>query len=251
MAERARGRVRVEAAPKRVRLLFGGEWVVDTVRALYVWERPMYPTYYLPAADVRTDLLAPTGGTKRSPSRGTAELHTLEAGGREAVDAVQWFRESPLDGLAGHMRFDWDAMDGWFEEDEEVYVHPRDPYSRVDVLQSSRHVVVEVDGVVVGDSRAPRLLFETGLPTRHYLPKTDVRMDLLEPTATRTRCPYKGTACYYDVRIGGTVHPDLAWWYQHPTAESAKIAGYVSFYDEKVDVTVDGVRRDRPRSPFS
>lgn len=247
----SRGRVRVEAAPRRVRVLFGGEYVADTRRALYVWERPYYPTYYLPLDDVRAELLTATGETHRSPSRGEAALHTVTAGGREAVGAAAVFETAKIPELAGHVRFDFDAMDAWFEEDEEIFVHPKDPYKRVDILASSRHVRVEVDGVTVAESTRPHLLFETGLPTRHYLPKTDVRMDLLTPTDTHTRCPYKGTASYYAVRAGDTTHPDLAWWYPHPTLESAKIAGLVAFYDEKVDVYLDGELQDRPRTPFS
>jgi uncharacterized protein (DUF427 family) len=246
-----RGRVRVEPSPRRVRVYLGGEAIADTTRALYVWERPYYPTYYLPAADVRTEALEPTGGVDRSPSRGDAHLHTVRAGGEEAVDAALWYRESPIAELDDHIRFDWDAMDAWFEEDEEVYVHPRNPYTRVDVLQSSRHVQVVVDGVTVADSSRPRVLFETGLPTRYYLPKTDVRMDLLIASDTETRCPYKGTARYYSVEANGEVYEDLVWWYRHPTPESLAIAGLVCFYDEKVDVYVDGELQERPRTPFS
>ncbi|HUG85715.1 MAG TPA: DUF427 domain-containing protein [Euzebya sp.] len=251
MATSSRGRVRVEESPRRVRVLLGGVFIADSTRAKYVWERPYYPTYYLPQDDVRTDLLVPTGERRRSPSRGDADLHTITAGGTEATAAAAWLTESPIEGLAGHIRLDFDAMDGWFEEDEQIYVHPRDPYSRVDVLQSSRRVRVDVDGTTVADSRQPRLLFETGLPTRYYLPKTDVRMDLLSPSTTTSRCPYKGTAEYYDVVIDGTSHPDLVWWYRYPTAESAAIAGYVCFYNEKVDLFVDGEALQRPGTPFS
>ncbi len=142
-------------------------------------------------------------------------------------------------------------MDAWFEEDEQVYVHPRDPYTRVDILQSTRHVRVVVDGVTVADSHSPTLLFETGLPVRYYLPKTDVRLDLLTATETETACPYKGTANYYALTVGDTTYDDFIWWYQHPTAESQKIAGLVCFYNEKVDIYVDGELQERPRTPFS
>ena len=142
-------------------------------------------------------------------------------------------------------------MDAWFEEDEQIYVHPRSPYTRVDVLRSSRHVEVEVDGVKVADSVRPVLLFETGLPVRYYLPKTDVRLDLLTATETTSQCPYKGTAEYYTLTIDGTAHDDLVWWYRHPAHESAGIAGLVAFYNEKVDLIVDGERLERPRTHFS
>jgi uncharacterized protein (DUF427 family) len=249
MAER--GRVRVESSAKRVRVFLGGVAVADTTEPRLVWEKPYYPTYYLPEGDVRTDLLVDTGETHHTPSRGDARVFTVKVGDREAPSAARWYAESPIADLAGMIRFDWDAMDAWFEEDEEVYVHPRDPYTRVDVLQSSRHVRVEVDGVTVAESHQPRLLFETGLPTRYYVPKTHVRMDLLTPTASTTQCPYKGTAQYYAVNVNGTTHDDVVWWYQHPTLESATLAGYVSFYNERVDLYVDGVLQERPRTPFS
>ena len=153
--------------------------------------------------------------------------------------------------LRGLVRFDWEAMDAWFEEDEEVYVHPRDPYSRVDILPSSRHVEVVVNDVKVADSHQPRLLFETGLPTRYYLPQVDVRLDLLRPSETTSRCPYKGTANYWSVEAGDQVVEDLAWVYRTPVQESVRIAGLACFYNEKVDLYVDGVLEERPHTKFS
>jgi uncharacterized protein (DUF427 family) len=251
MARRDGDRVRVEPSAKRVRVMFGGETVADTGRARLVWEKPHYPIYYLPAEDVRADVLVATGATDHSPARGDAEVHTVRVGDREATAAALWYHRSPVAELEGTIRLRWDAMDAWFEEDEEVFVHPRDPYTRVDILQSSRHVRVEVDGLTVADSRQPRILFETGLPPRYYLPKTDVRMDLLIPTEHHTACPYKGTASYYSLEVDGTTHDNAVWWYRHPTLESAKIAGYVCFYNERVDLFVDGQLQDRPRTPFS
>ena len=134
-------------------------------------------------------------------------------------------------------------MDAWFEEDEQVFTHPRDPYTRVDILASSRHVRIEVDGVTIAESSKPTLLFETGLPVRYYLPQTHVRMDLLTPTETVTHCPYKGEAGYWSLRVGDDIRADVAWSYRTPLLESQKIAGLVSFYTEKVDLYVDGVRQ--------
>ncbi|MFG1695528.1 DUF427 domain-containing protein [Nonomuraea sp. NPDC049309] len=247
MDAKSRGRVRVERTAKRVRTYLGGRVVADTTSALLVWEVPYYPTYYFPQADVEESALKPTGATRHSPSRGDAVIYDVVSGASEAKDAALVYPDSPLEEIRGHVRFEWDAMDAWFEEDEEVFFHPRDPYTRVDILSSSRHVRIEVDGVTVADSRSPRLLFETGLPTRYYLPKTDVRLDLLEPTGTVTHCPYKGTAEYWSVN--GT--KDLAWSYRTPLPESEKIAGLIAFYDEKVDVYVDGVRQDRPKTKFA
>jgi uncharacterized protein (DUF427 family) len=241
----------VEPAFKRVRTYLGGELVADTTRPLLVWEVPYYPAYYVPAQDVRSDVLAATATTSRSPSRGTAQHFTVSAGGKEAVDAAWTYPDSPIEELRDTIRFEWNAMDAWFEEDEEVYVHPRDPYSRVDTLHSSRHVQVAIDGVVLADSVKPVLLFETGLPARYYLPQVDVRMDLLVPTETATACPYKGTARYWSYHAGSTAAKDVAWSYPTPLAESLKVAGLVAFYNERVDLTIDGVPQERPRTPFS
>jgi uncharacterized protein (DUF427 family) len=251
VATKQRGRVRVEDGQKRIRVYLGGEVVADSRRTKLVWEKPYYPVYYFPEADVRSDLLVDTGETHRSPSRGTATISTVKAGGAEAPDAARVWRAANIEGIADHVSFVWNAMDAWFEEDEEVFVHARDPYTRVDILQSSRHIEVEVDGVKVADSHQPRLLFETGLPVRYYLPKTDVRLDLLTPTETRTDCPYKGTASYWSVDAAGTIHRDIVWGYQAPTLESIQISGYLSFYNEKVDIYVDGELQDRPRTIFS
>jgi uncharacterized protein (DUF427 family) len=233
----------VEPGLKRVRAYLGGELVVDTIRPLLVWEGPHYPQYYLPIAD--THGLVPTTTTTHSPSRGDAVHYTVKAGGKEAVDAAWQYPESPMEEIRDRVRFDWKAMDGWFEEDEEVFLHPRDPYTRVDILPSSRHVRVSIDGELVAESQHPWLLFETGLPVRYYLPKVDVRMDLLTPTDTQTQCPYKGTARYWSVRAGGKTHEDVLWSYPNPLPESIRIGGLVSFYNEHVDIEVDGVVQDR------
>ncbi|MGI5291824.1 DUF427 domain-containing protein [Nonomuraea polychroma] len=242
-----RGRVRVERTAKRVRTYLGGRVVADTTSALLVWEVPYYPTYYFPLADVDEAALKATGATKHSPSRGDAVVYTVTSGTAEAVDAALAYPESPLEEIRGHVRFEWDAMDAWFEEDEQVYFHPRDPYTRVDILPSSRHVRVEVDGVTVADSRHARILFETGLPARYYLPKPDVRLDLLEHTDTVTHCPYKGTAEYWSVNG----KKDLAWSYRTPLPESERVAGLIAFYNEKLDIYVDGELQEQPKTKFS
>jgi len=247
----ARGRVRVELGAKRVRAYLGGEAVADTTRPLLVWEVPYYPTYYFPIADVRTELLEADGGVSHSPSRGDGATLTVRAGGKEAPGAAVRYEDSPIAALRDTIRLDWNAMDAWFEEDEEVFTHARDPYTRVEILPSSRHVRVELDGVTIADSTSPMLLFETGLPARYYLPKTHLRMDLLEPTRKVSHCPYKGQAEWWSVRIGETVHEDLAWSYRTPLPESERVAGLVAFYDERVDIYVDGVLQERPHTKFS
>ena len=174
----------------------------------------------------------------------------MKVAGADA-DGAACYPGSPIEARMDLVRLDWNSMTEWFEEDEPVYVHPRDPYKRVDILASSRHIQVEVDGVTVADSRQPRILFETGLPPRYYLPLTDVRMDLLRPTDTQTRCPYKGTASYWSVDTGQAVHTDVVWIYRTPLPESQKVAGLACFYNEKVDIVLDGERQERPRTPFS
>lgn len=251
MADEAPVTVRVEDGQKRVRALLGGEVVADTIHPKLVWEVASYPAYYFPLDDVRTELLTPLDEIDRSPSRGTATLYDVKGGTRTARAAARRYGDSPIEELRDLVRFDWDAMDAWFEEDEEVHVHPRDPYTRVDILRSSRHVEVFVAGQKVADSHHPTLLFETGLPVRYYLPELDVRMDLLTPTDTHTRCPYKGTAEYWSVTAGGERHDDLVWSYPAPIPESQKIIGLLAFYDERVDLVVDGEPQERPRTEFS
>jgi uncharacterized protein (DUF427 family) len=234
----------VEPSPKRVRAHLGGEVVLDSTAALLVWEVPHFPQYYVPLDDVRAEL-EPVEGVAQGP-HGEVR-YTVRIGDREAADAAWRYAEHPNEQIRDAVRIDWRAMDAWFEEDEEVFVHPKDPYKRVEILPSSRHVRVIVDGTVVAESRRPWLLFETGLPTRYYLPKADVRMDLLSTTETSTSCPYKGDASYWTVGE----QADIAWSYKSPTQESIRIAGLVSFYNEKIDIEVDGVLQERPLSPFS
>lgn len=245
-ASKARGRVRVERGTKQIRAYLAGELIAETTDPLLVWERPYYPTYYFPASDVRPELLEADGGVDHSPGRGDGRTFTVRAGGKEVPRAALRYEESPVEELRDAIRLEWDAMDAWFEEDEQLLTHPRDPYTRVDILPSSRHVRVEVEGVTVAESTKPTLLFETGLPVRYYMPKTHVRMDLLTPTDTVTHCPYKGEAEYWSVQMDDTVFRDLAWPYRAPLPESQRIAGLIGFYNEKVDLFVDGVRQERP-----
>ena len=246
-----RGQIRTEQGAKRVRAYLGGEVVADTIHPVLVWEIPYYPAYYFPVADVRTDLLERDEGISHSPSRGDGTTYTITAGGKRAPGAAVRYERSPIAELRDLIRLDWKAMDAWFEEDEEVFTHPRDPHTRVDILPSSRHVRVEIDGVTVAESSSPRLLFETGLPVRYYLPKTHVRLDLLSHTDKVTHCPYKGQAEYWSVAAGDTVHEDIAWSYAAPLPESQRIAGLIAFYNEKADIYVDGVLQERPRTKFS
>jgi uncharacterized protein (DUF427 family) len=249
MAEVARG-IKIEPSPKRVRTYLAGQLVADTLHPVLVWEGPHFPAYYFPAADITAELI-PNGRTEHSASRGDAQLLDVKVATATAVDAALRYPDSPLEKLRGLVRLEWDSMSEWLEEDELVYTHPRDPYHRVDILASSRRVRVEIDGVTVADSRQPRILFETGLPARYYLPLTDVRIDLLRPSEAASHCPYKGAASYWSVDTGQAEHRDIMWMYRFPLPESQKIAGLACFYNEKVDIYLDGERQERPRTHFS
>jgi uncharacterized protein (DUF427 family) len=245
--------VAVLPCPRRIRAVVGGETIVDSTRALYLFERDHLPVYYFPESDVRMERFEPSARTTSCPRKGQASYWTLRVGDR-VVEDVMWGYDEPLDSIpeiAGHRALYWARVDHWYEEDDEVFVHARDPFSRVDVLSSSRHVRIEVDGTTVAESRRPWLLFETGLPTRCYLPPADVHMHLLRPSDTVTACPYKGRASYYSVAVGDELRPDLAWTYTFPIPEQPRIAGLIAFFDEKVDVWVDGERQERPVSAWS
>ena len=182
--------------------MLDGKVVFDTTHAVYLWEWTHYPQYYIPLADVRTDAL---------PS--SVPVHTS-------------------DRLTDMVKFDWAALDAWFEEDEEIFVHPRDPYTRVDALRSTRRVRIELEGAVLADSASPVMVFETGLPPRYYVNRTEIDFTRLEPSDTVTACPYKGkTSGYWSVRLGDAVYPDLAWTYDFPTRQLLPIAGLIAFYN--------------------
>src|SRR3954447_24263295 len=244
---------RIEPAPRRVRATLGGRTVFDTTRARYVWEIPFYPQYYVPLEDVDARLLVDEGREQRV-RRGTARRHGLRVGAEERPGSVRVFGADALPGIAGTARFDWAALDAWYEEDEQVFVHPRNPYVRVDALRSHRHVRVLLDGRLLADTATPVLLFETGLPTRYYIDRTDVALAELRRSETVTACPYKGvTSDYWSLRVdGNTAKPyeDIAWSYTFPTPQLMPIAGLVAFYNEKVDIEVDGLVLPRAHTRF-
>ena len=245
--------VRVEPTLKRVRARLGGETVVDSRRALILFEKGHLPVYYFPLDDVRDDRLEPSDKHTTCPRKGEASYYSIRVGDRLAQDAV-WRYPEPIEGcpdISEHVAIYWDAMDSWWEEDDQVFRHARDPYHRVDVLRSSRHVRVEVDGETLAETHRPLLLIETGLPPRWYVPRADVRLDLLRPTQTRTTCPYKGEASYFSALVGDTEHRNLAWSYEAPIPECPKIEQAICFFNERVDLVVDGERHERPRTQWS
>jgi len=241
----------VEPVPRRIRAVLDGRVVLDTTEARYVWEWPYYPQYYVPLADIAPDVLVDEDHDEHL-RRGTARRFGLRAADGVTPGVAHHYVSSDIEEIVGTVRLDWAALDAWFEEDEEVFVHPRNPYTRVDALRSDREVVVELGGVELARSTRPVLVFETGLPTRYYLDRLDVDFSHLVPSDTVTACPYKGTtSAYWSVEVDGTRHDDLAWAYDFPTRQLLPIAGLVAFYNEKVDLTVDGVRLERPATKFS
>ncbi len=241
----------VEPVPRRVRAVLGGETIVDTTRALYVWEWSNYPQYYIPTTDVVEGVLVDEGVSQHSP-RGDTALHGIRVGDLHRRHAAKVLGTSTVAGLDHTVRFEWSALDAWFEEDEQVFVHPRNPYTRVDALRSTRSVRIELDRVVLAESSSPVLVFETGLPTRYYLDRLDVDYAHLVTSDTVTACPYKGTTSgYWTAHIGDATYPDIAWTYDFPTRELLPIAGLIAFYNEKVDTFVDGRRLERPETHFS
>jgi uncharacterized protein (DUF427 family) len=246
---------RVEPTPRWVRVRAGDVPIADSRRALLLsWFGPgKLPTYCFPSDDVDGALLRPTPGA--APGPGGAEVHDVVGpdGAVLAAAAALRFGAPPeeIAGVAGHWTFSWDAGLTWLEEALEVHVHARDPRHRVDAVPSERHVRIELDGVVVAESRRPLAVFETDLPTRWYLRADDVRSELLVATDTVTRCPFKGTARYWSVRIGDAQHRDVVWSYPDPILEAPRLAGLLAFFDEHVDVVLDGVRQERPVTPWS
>jgi uncharacterized protein (DUF427 family) len=252
--------VHVVPSPRKVRCVFAGETIAESTHVIVlraVGKRRAIPIYYFPLEDVRMDLLTANGEVKQDDHIGEMSYYDLAADGRTA-EAAAWmygephntaegFEAGDAPDLRGYVAFAWNKLDAWFEEDEEVFFHARDPYKRVDCLPSSRHIKVSIAGEVVADTTRPVLLFETGLITRYYIPKADVRQEFLRPTDKVTRCPYKGRAAYYSVAIGDQVFEDIAWWYPTATPECVKVAGgYIAFYDENCDVEIDGVLQERP-----
>jgi len=245
--------VRFEPARRRVRVYLNGEVLADTENAMLLWEWHRPPYYYFPLEDVRTEFLEKSDKTSRRPSIGEAQYWHVQVGDRREQNAAWSYAETRPEApdLNGYIAFKFHVMDAWFEEDDEIYVHPKDPYVRVDALTSSRHVRVEVEGEIVAETDRPVLLYETGLITRYYIPKIDVRQDLLASSETHTSCPYKGMASYYSLKIGGELREDLVWYYPQPFAEVAKIQNLLCFYNEKVDIYVDGELQERPKSVFA
>ena len=241
----------LEPTPKRVRVVVGGETIADSRRALMLHESGLQPTYYFPPEDVRSEFLEPSDRHTRCPKKGEASYWTIHAGD-SVVDAGAWYYPDPLpgaEGLRDLVAFYWHRMDHWYEEGEEVSVHARDPYHRVDVLSTDRVIRVSLNGSLLAETNRALALFESNLPTRWYIPREDV-VASLEDSDTVTHCPYKGAASYYSI-AGVEGGNDLIWYYAEPRAEVGRIAGLLCFFNEKVDIELDGSSQERPESPWS
>lgn len=245
-------RVITELCCKRIRVEFNGEIIADTTRALYLFEPPITPVYYVPLDDVRADVLERTDHSTHCPFKGDAVYWDVVVGDRRAENAV-WSYPAPIDAvpeLAGYAAFYWNRMDRWFEEDQEIFVHARDPHVRLDILPSSRKVEISLNGEMLATSSRALFLFETGLPVRYYLPREDVTADL-SASDRSSACPYKGVASYWHVTAGGAQIDDLVWTYREPVPEAAAIRDHLCFYNEKVDIALDGVAQERPVTKWS
>ena len=264
------GGLRYEPMPWRVRAELGGQTVLDSTAATLIWEpQRVVPQYAVPISDIAAELVeaGPDDGDRRgggpesldgravpTPATGFA-VHSTEGtpltvrlGDVERPGAA--FRPTDPD-LAHLAVLDFAAFDVWREEDQPIISHPRDPYHRVDVRRSSRHVRVELDGRVLADSTRPSVVFETSLPVRHYLPEEDIDTAVLQPSDTVTACAYKGVAAYRSLALPDRTEPDLVWTYAAPLPDAAALTGLFCFFSERVDVIVDGVRGGRPDTPWS
>ncbi len=242
--------LRFEPSPKWVRARVGSAMLADSRAARLVWEpNRVVPVYAFPQEDMRMDLLRPSDRPDPGAHEGGASsFWTLDEGDR-IVDNAAWAYDDP--DLAGYLAVRWDAADAWYEEDDRILGHPRDPFKRIDIRQSSRHVRVELEGRTLAETRLARLLFETGLPTRYYIPPEDVRRDLLHASPSTSFCAYKGQACYWSAKLGDRVHEDVAWAYRDPLPDNGQIRDLVCFFGEKVETYIDGQRLDRPQTQWS
>ncbi|RWC71358.1 MAG: DUF427 domain-containing protein [Mesorhizobium sp.] len=237
--------VNVLNSPKRIRVKFGGRTIADSRNVLVLRSNHFLPIYFFPPSAVDPSVLKPSLHREPHAVGGETAYWDIDSGDKRAANAAWSFTAPPdenLAPLAGRIAFTWKSVDQWFEEEEEVFVHARDPYARIDVLHSSSHVEVWFDGEIIADSQRPVLLFETHLPTRFYLPAEDVRLERLTASSSTTRCPYKGIASYWSGLLGdGSVRPDIAWSYREPIDEVAKIKGLIAFYPQAVDrIHLDG-----------
>lgn len=234
---------------KWIRGLLNGQVVVDSRDYLNVWEIPYWPWWFFRRADVKGTLTEQSDASTADTLPDGAVAYDLAIDGTVLSGVARGYPNHPV--LKDWFTVNFEALDHWLEEDVEVFVHPRSPYTRIDALASSRHVVVSLNGVELANSRKPTVLFETGAPARFYLPMTDVNLDLLTESSNRASCPYKGESDFFDLKVGTEDVSNIAWTYLLPRPESMPIAGLIAFYNEVVDIDIDGERQSRPESHFA
>jgi uncharacterized protein (DUF427 family) len=241
-----------EPFARRMRATFAGEQVLDSSGGRLLYEHGVLPRCYFPRSDVRMDLLERTGEVSESALKGPTEHWRLRVGDREVAGAAISHPEPPegAPALADYIALRWSAMDEWREEDEIAIGHVRDPYHRVDVLPSSRHVVVRIGDRVLAESRRAKVIYETALPPRWYFPAEDILVDLVR-TDLETVCAYKGVASYWSVDAGGERRENIAWTYREPRHDAADVRDHVAFFAEHVEIVVDGEPAAPVRSPWS
>ncbi len=242
------GALYLEPTPKRIRVELGGVVIADSRRACLLHEAGHQPVYYFPPQDVRRELLEPSPRRAEVPTKGQASFFTVRAG-EEVVHNGAWTYAEPVagapSGLQGMIAFYFFRMSRWLEESQEIHTHPRDPYARVDVLTTDQHITISLGGEVLAETDRALAVFETSLPTRWYLPVEDVRA-ALTPSDAVSRCPYKGEARYYSVTVPeGQDGHDLVWYYPQPYDEVSRIKDLVCFFNEKVDIELDGETQPR------
>ena len=231
-------RILFEPDPRRLRASVGERVVFDTTAAHLLHETGILPVAYVPLSDFDSALLGRSATTTHCPFKGDATYWSIRVGDDVREDAV-WAYEDPIDSalwLKGFAALYFDKADRWLVEDEEAVGHLRDPYHRVDVHPSSRSARVSAGDDVIATSERTKLLFETGEPVRAYMAPGVVEPGRLERSRTRTVCPYKGEATYWHVHAGGEVFRDGACSYELPRAEAMKIAGFVCFIDDGLNV---------------
>lgn len=237
----------------RIRGFFENEVVVDSTAPFLLHETGRLPVYLFAADDVRCELLASSAREDDDGPKGARQLFDLCVGERTQLDAAWSYVAPPPEAsfLDGLLELDWDAMDEWFCEDEQLHGHPRDPFSRIDVYRTTRHLRVLLQGELLAETRRALALYETGLPPRYYVPPDDVRTDLLVPSSSRSRCAYKGSASYWHVRIGDELVDDLVWSYPEPQHDAEPVRDLLCFFNERVDLELEGESQERPTTQWS
>lgn len=252
------GPVKTLPTPRKVQLLFGGVYILRTTKAVYVWEHPFYPQFYVPLSEL---VAASESGSfeleevekfRAEDGKHVATQYVIRVPKTIATNQIVAFSDElhgNAEQLKGLVKIEFGVCQ-WFEEDTPIHVHPKDPFKRVDVLQSTRDIKVSVDGQMIAHTTTSMHLYETGLPCRFYIPLTSIDPTVLRPSDMRTKCPYKGEAEYYNVEVNGKLHENLFWYYTRPNVEVSKVEGLVCPYNERVDIELDGQKLERPETHF-